>query len=155
MRDARAVRKAENAMARQSATPKSATPSRPRRKFTLQQANATLPLVKRIVGDIVRSHGAVTKLHKHVENATGKQQTEFQSELERTIERLQEFVDELAEIGCELKDFPSGLVDFIGRHQGRDVCLCWKLGEERIAHWHEIQTGFAGRQSITTLHETE
>ncbi len=142
-------------MARQSATPKSATPSRPRRKFTLEQANSTLPLVKRIVADIVRSHGVVTKLHKQVESANGKAQQEFQSELERTIERLQEYVDELAEIGCELKDFPSGLVDFIGRHQGRDVCLCWKLGEEKIGHWHEVQTGFAGRQSITTLNETE
>src|SRR6266550_4203505 len=140
-------------MARQSATPKSATPSRPRRRFTLQQANSTLPLVKRIVADIVRYHGSVTKLHKRLEGATGKEQQELQTELEKTIESLQEYVDELSDVGCELKDFPSGLVDFIGRHQGRDVCLCWKLGEDRIQFWHELQTGVAGRQSITTLHE--
>jgi hypothetical protein len=142
-------------MARQSATPKPASPSRPRRKFTLDQANSTLPLVKRIVADIVQCHTNVSKLHKRLESVTGKEQQALQSELEKTIEALQEYVDELAEIGCELKDFPTGLVDFIGRHQGRDVCLCWKLGEDKIEFWHEMQTGVAGRQSITTLHESE
>ena len=46
-----------------------------------------------------------------------------------------------------------GLVDFIGRHQGRDVYLCWKLGEAAIAYWHELQTGFAGRQPVSSLQE--
>ena len=142
-------------MARQSATPKSATPSRPRRRFTLQQANSTLPLVKRIVADIVSFHGSVTKLHKQLESASGKEQQELQGQLERSVELLQQYVDELTEIGCELKDFPTGLVDFIGRHQGRDVCLCWKLGEDHIGFWHELQTGFSGRQNISTLRETE
>jgi hypothetical protein len=48
-----------------------------------------------------------------------------------------------------------GLVDFLGRHKGHDVCLCWKLGEDAIEFWHEIQTGFAGRQPISQLHEEE
>ena len=47
-------------------------------------------------------------------------------------ERGEELVDELNDVGVELKDYPSGLVDFVARHDGRDVYLCWKLGEERI-----------------------
>src|SRR3954468_21931048 len=82
----RRLRKAENAMARQSATPKPASPSRPRRKFTLDQANSTLPLVKRIVADIVHCHTNVSKLHKRLESVTGKEQQSLQSELEKTIE---------------------------------------------------------------------
>ena len=55
----------------------------------------------------------------------------------------------------ELKDYQTGLIDFIGRHEGRDVYLCWKLGEEQITHWHELNAGFAGRQPVETLKETE
>ena len=62
--------------------------------------------------------------------------------------KLEDFVDELAEIGCELKDYTLGLIDFIGRHQGRDVCLCWKLDEQRVEWWHEPEAGFAGRQPL-------
>ncbi len=69
--------------------------------------------------------------------------------------KLEDFVDELSEIGCELKDYQTGLIDFVGRHEGRDVYLCWKLGEERITHWHEVDTGFAGRQSVSKLRENE
>ena len=48
-----------------------------------------------------------------------------------------------------------GLIDFTGRHKGRDVCLCWKLGEETVGYWHEMDAGFAGRQPIATLREIE
>jgi len=62
-------------------------------------------------------------------------------------------VDELGSIGVELKDYESGLIDFPGRHQGRDIYLCWKLGEDKVTHWHELHSGYAGRQSTNTLEE--
>ena len=64
-------------------------------------------------------------------------------------------MDELHEIGCELKDYQMGLIDFTGRHQGRDICLCWKLGESAIAYWHETDSGFAGRKPVSMLEEQE
>ena len=112
--------------------------------------------VRRIVTDIVRTHTQVTKLHKRLESASAaKDQQPLQTELEQSVDHLQEYVDELSQVGCELKDFPTGLVDFIGRHQGRDVCLCWRLGEDKIEYWHELQSGFAGRQTIAILEETD
>jgi hypothetical protein len=69
------------------------------------------------------------------------------------IERLDDLVDELEDVGAQLKDHQSGLVDFVGRHEGRDVYLCWKLGEESIAYWHELDAGFAGRKPVSLLHE--
>ena len=70
------------------------------------------------------------------------------------IAKVEEFkMEELSDVGCELKDFRTGLVDFVGRHQGRDVCLCWKLGEDRIAFWHETSAGYAGRQPVSSLEE--
>ena len=82
-----------------------------------------------------------------------EQAARLQGELERMTHRLEDYMDELSEVGCELKDPHMGLIDFTGRHQGRDVCLCWKLGEERISHWHELEAGFAGRQPVSKLQE--
>jgi hypothetical protein len=137
-------------------TPRSVTPSRPRRRFTLQQANATLPLVRRIVADVVRIHGEAGKLQQQFEKVVGTaEQGAVQSRLEQAMHRLEDFVDELSEIGCELKDYQSGLIDFTGRHLGRDISLCWKLGEGDIAFWHETNTGFAGRKPVSLLRESD
>jgi hypothetical protein len=134
-------------------TPEPVSARRNARRFTLEQANKTLPLVKRVVADIVRSHSDITALQGNLETAKAAEQPAIQKQLTQSLERLQDYVDELSEIGCELKDFRIGLIDFIGRHDGRDVCLCWKLGEEKIGFWHEMKTGFAGRQPISTIRE--
>src|SRR5690348_18502544 len=115
-------------------TPRSVRPSRPRRRFTLEQANKSLPLVRRIVADIVRNHADAARLQQNLEKVAGsRDQKRVQDKLEQAMHRLEDYVDELSEVGCELKDYQLGLIDFTGRHQGRDVYLCWKLGEERIA----------------------
>ena len=129
-------------------------PSKSRRRFTLQQANKALPLVTRIVRDIVNTHERATQLQAKLEESTGRESA-LQSQLDSALEQLQDYVDELGSIGVELKDYESGLIDFPGRHQGRDIYLCWKLGEEKITHWHELHSGYAGRQSTSTLEEDE
>ena len=137
-------------------SPPSVTPSRPKRHFTLEQANKSLPLVSRIVTDIVKAHEAATSLQAKLETPIPNQEQQTtETELEKKLDRLQTLVDELGGIGCELKDYQTGLVDFVGRHQGRDIYLCWKLGEGKIAYWHELHTGFAGRQPVSVLEERE
>jgi hypothetical protein len=76
---------------------------------------------------------------------------QMESELESDVERLQAFVDELQQIGVELKDPLTGLVDFRTEINGREACLCWRLGEDEIRHWHELDAGFAGRQSLAEV----
>lgn len=135
-------------------TPRPVSPSLPKKRFTLAIANKTLPLVKRIVADIVAAHDHALTLQNKVERLRdGKDQVAAQKTLDTTLDRLQDLVDELTDVGCELKDYQTGLIDFIGRHQGRDVYLCWKLGEDKIAFWHEMNTGFAGRKPVSTLDE--
>ena len=137
----------------QSLTPQPVFPSRPRRHFTLEQANRSLALVKRIAADIVRMHTQVSEIQKKLKS--GRNQQQLQQELEGCMARFNDYTEELDEIGCELKDPASGLIDWVGRHKGHDVYLCWKLGEERITHWHELQAGFAGRQPVSSLVESE
>jgi hypothetical protein len=71
-----------------------------------------------------------------------------QRNLARQIQTLQALVNELNAFGCELKDADSGLIDFLSLRNGREIYLCWRLGEERINYWHYLDAGFAGRQPL-------
>ncbi len=135
-------------------TPRPLKPSKSTKRFTLAEANRSLPLVRRIVTDVVKTHEQVVTLQAAVVMAKPKDQPGMQAKLDHAIEHLQDYVDELQGVGCDLKDYQIGLVDFTGRHQGHDVCLCWKLGEDNVGYWHEIQTGFAGRQPVSVLEES-
>ena len=57
-------------------------------------------------------------------------------------------VAELNALGVEIKGLDVGLVDFPGEMEGRPVYLCWRYGEPSVSHWHELETGFSGRQPI-------
>ncbi len=61
---------------------------------------------------------------------------------------LREIFERIEQIGVLIKDLDIGLIDFLTRYQGREVCLCWKLGEERIRFWHGTDEGYAGRKPI-------
>jgi hypothetical protein len=137
-------------------TPRRVSPSLPKKRFTLAQAEKSLPLVKRIVTDIVTTHELAVHMQSKIEQTNdAKEQTASQRQLDSSLDRLQDLVDELTDVGCELKDYQTGLIDFVGRHQGRDVYLCWKLGEDKILYWHELNTGFSGRKPIALLEEAE
>lgn len=140
-------------MAANSSSSSSVKRPRPaRRRFTLDEANRTLPLVRRIVRDIVAVYDEAQQVHRQLESRPDAHvRARLESELERKLSRLQSLVDELQQVGAELKDFRLGLVDFVSRHTGRDIYLCWKLGEESIQAWHELDAGFAGRQPISAL----
>jgi hypothetical protein len=70
------------------------------------------------------------------------------SEFERTQNSMLEYVNELEELGVELKDDLTGLVDFRSLLDGREVYLCWRLGEPEVGYWHELNAGVAGRNKL-------
>ena len=61
---------------------------------------------------------------------------------------LKEAFEKVSEIGAQVKDLDIGLIDFMTRYRGSDVCLCWKLGEDAIRFWHGADEGFQGRKPI-------
>ncbi|TMF04564.1 MAG: DUF2203 family protein [Chloroflexi bacterium] len=71
-----------------------------------------------------------------------------QEGLEQAVAALNGLGEQISELGCELKDIDQGLIDFRTEMDGKEVYLCWKLGEERVEWWHELDTGFAGRQPL-------
>ena len=127
----------------------------PTKLFTPQQANAMLPLVRAIVGDLVSLSQQVYERHQRLKRLTTGRElgddpyteelVEMERELDRDGERIRGFAKELEELGVELKDPFTGLVDFPWERDGRTVYLCWQFDEPTVAHWHELDAGFAGR----------
>lgn len=124
--------------------------------FTVDQANRTLPLVRRIVEDIVREHlrwhEVLVELELLVSGARADKPDPRAAAAERTLQAIardiDEFQDELSALGIQLKDRRLGLVDFPSEMDGRRVLLCWRLGEASVQYWHDEQSGYEGRQPL-------
>jgi hypothetical protein len=71
-----------------------------------------------------------------------------QEGLARAAGEVNRLVEQVHDLGCELKGIEEGLIDFRAEMDGREVYLCWKLGEDAVTWWHELDTGFAGRQPL-------
>lgn len=121
------------------------------RVFSIEKANRTLPLVRRIVQDVVATCGELRSLRDQLADSMDKNAVE--REMEGQSRRLEQLHNELVGIGCVLKDPDIGLVDFPGRYRSRDILLCWKLGEEKVAYWHELHAGASGRHLVSELEE--
>src|SRR5262249_54391445 len=148
------IRLSERGIAMAVAKPPSA-----KKYFTPASANATLPLVRAIVRDVTelarelrerheRLSGVLSGKRAALSEAHQEELQQAQREVERGQERMHEYERELQQLGVELKDHYTGLIDFPCWMDGREVYLCWRLGEPEVAHWHEVNHGFAGRQRL-------
>lgn len=120
------------------------------RVFTVEEANAMLAdLAERLtrIRDARRIVIETARLvHERVEADGGGVAGEpAYFEAART---LRTEVEHLAEVDVVLRDPETGLVDFLGEVDGRRVWLCWRLGEDRVAHYHELDSGFVGRKPL-------
>ena len=113
--------------------------------FTPIEARKTLPLVKKIVKDILDTTKEIRLI---ADDLNGK--IENNPIVEKMVEDVNSFMAELEEIGCYYKDwnFTIGLIDFPAIINGKDVFLCWKSDEDDIIYYHDIEAGFAGRKLI-------
>ncbi len=113
--------------------------------FTPAEARRTLPLVKKIVKDILDTSREMRLL---AEELNGK--VESDPDIQKLGADIESFLSELEEIGCFFKDwnFTLGLVDFPSVIDNREVFLCWKSDEDDIRFYHDVQEGYAGRKPI-------
>jgi hypothetical protein len=127
------------------------------RFFTLSEANRTLPLVKRIVQDVAAFYPSWKDLVSRYELIAAEarpdwgespEQLALKAQIDDVARKINACLVELEQIGCEFKGFEEGLVDFHGKLDDREILWCWRMGEDRITHWHDLDAGFAGRQPI-------
>lgn len=113
--------------------------------FSPIEAKNTLPLVKKIVKDILETSREMRLLAEDI----GKD-VEDDERIKKMAANIDAFMRELEEIGCFFKDwnFNIGLVDFPGLIDGEEVYLCWKSDEDDIKYYHRLEEGFSGRKPI-------
>jgi hypothetical protein len=139
----------------------------PPRYFTLDEANRALPRIRDLLERLQRLAAEVATLNRTLQdggrsggvspgvsgngvhsNGSGNHAYAALTRAEDAQTAMRRLMEELESIGCEVRDVHTGLVDFRSIREGRAVYLCWRLGEEQIAYWHELDAGFAGRQPL-------
>ncbi len=122
------------------------------RYFRPHEANALLPILHPLVREAMEIAERVQALQPElwavIEKSVGNGGNPRLAQLVPDFERLHELLHQIQAMGVEVKDITVGLVDFPAWHEGRMVYLCWKYGESQVQFWHEVETGFAGRQPI-------
>ncbi len=125
--------------------------------YTVAEANASLPLVRAIVGDLVKlSRDVIERRHRlsllhgrtNRRDPYQEELAQIEEELQKDGRRLREYVDELRDLGIEPANGAEGLVDFPALVDGRKVFLCWKLGEPEVRYWHEPNAGYRQRHPL-------
>lgn len=130
------------------------------KRFTLAEAESLIPSVDRLLRQAVELKSgyanAARKMDSFQERIAlmggvivdrGKVQ-EARDRRDDAAASLRSLIEQVQELGCLIKDLDMGLVDFPTTFRGREVYLCWKLGEPSIAYWHGVDEGFAGRKAI-------
>jgi hypothetical protein len=128
--------------------------------FTLDEAQSLLPLLESLLkraiegkreAEVVES-GLLDLARRIYLNGGMRVDTAKvaaqRAEIEALMKRVRETVAEIDEIGVQVKDLETGLLDFPCRLDDQVVLLCWRMGEASIEHWHSVESGFQGRQPV-------
>ncbi len=128
--------------------------------FTLAQAQLRIPAVDHALRDALAQKSAYQSADSELNSALQKIRISggsvvrpgpilaLRARRDAAAAALKTALDTIEEAGALVKDLDIGLIDFLTLYHGREVCLCWKLGEDRIAFWHGPEEGFRGRKPI-------
>lgn len=129
------------------------------RILSLEEANRMLPLLDKIVRDlmgtwsqIIQKRTELELLEKSPESLRDAQRDEqiqeLKAELNRHIDKINGYIREVEDLGCFVEEFKRGIVNFPSLYVGRKVFLCWKPGDECVKHWHELDESYNERSKI-------
>lgn len=130
------------------------------RFFNLLEAEKLIPEVERLLRSLIRSKQEYEEaerelaLIKHRIALTGGMIAprdliaSLRARKDAAARALKSTLEQIQEMGCQLKDIETGLIDFPTLYREKEVYLCWKLGESGIGYWHHVEDGFRGRRPI-------
>jgi hypothetical protein len=130
------------------------------RTFTLEEAEILLPVLRSLLERAIKGKEEVQQFEEEFERFSSRiflnggtlvnipAYRERKRERDRALQRVKDAVAEIDSIGVQVKDLDIGLLDFPCEVEGEVILLCWKLGEEKITHWHGLEEGFKGRKPI-------
>jgi hypothetical protein len=125
--------------------------------YSVAEANALLPEITDLLRALQQQVAALaeieTELKEHRKliqsNGHGAETDGLGAQAHKLQERVRTGLERLHDLDIELKDLQMGLIDFYHEREGRLGYLCWRLGEPEVLFWHDLDTGFAGRQLLT------
>jgi len=122
------------------------------RVFTLAEAQSLLPRLRTLLEELSQEWKRMSELNPEIQkardNAPLNGYSKFGVEYVESVSHLMSLIHEIKDMGVLLKDADKGLCDFPYIKGGRMVYLCWQLGEDAIRYWHDVETGFAGREPL-------
>ena len=130
------------------------------RTYTVDEANKELPRVRRIVAQIAELSALLPELedqariaeYESKRPAAGAEDRDRHQQARDAASgaelEMLKAVASLNGMGIQLKGPLEGLIDFPSYRDGELIELCWKLGEEKVEHWHRIGEGFSGRRKL-------
>jgi hypothetical protein len=119
------------------------------REFSVEEANEQLPSLAEALQEIQEARETILAGAEHIRrSASSDGGGGISQQYWDALTAMRKRLEGLAEQGIILRDAESGLVDFPSRRDGREVFLCWRLGEDRVGFWHPPETGFSGRRPL-------
>jgi hypothetical protein len=121
----------------------------PERRFTREEAQAMLPDLREALARMREARQVILRSAERVQasvagNGGGPEGQEYSE----AVSLLRTEVERISGHGIILRDVESGLVDFPSEREGKLVYLCWRLGEDQLGFWHDVDTGFPGRRPL-------
>ncbi len=124
----------------------------PARYFTVEEANALLPEIKPLMARLLERRAKVATMQNELAGILNGDLSDVggrtASDMVQDFAAIERLVMKVRAYGCVVKDLNVGLLDFLSERNGREVYLCWRYGEPRIEYYHELHTGFAGRERL-------
>jgi hypothetical protein len=119
------------------------------RVYSVEEANALLPDLHRTLGAMQEARrvviGSAERVRRAVKgNGGGTESGEYSD----ALALLKRETERLSGMGVVVRDIERGLVDFPAQREGKDMFLCWQLGEPSVQFWHPVDTGFSGRRPL-------
>jgi hypothetical protein len=121
--------------------------------YDIDAANARLAEMREILGLLRDQRAELIRLRdlSHDDDADEDERRRLRLRMQGIIDQMQAAVVQIDRWGITLRDIQTGLIDFPALVNGRQVCLCWRLGEDEVGWWHELSAGLAGRQELADL----
>lgn len=134
--------------------------------FTPAEANQQIPMLEDTFSRLLQLNAQLKPTYRRLDEAGfAPRDEDFEiapagapndvigelSTLRALFDATRDTIDGLADAGCVVKHIENGLVDWYALKDGREVYLCWKLGEKTVGYWHELDTGFSSRQPISSF----
>lgn len=120
--------------------------------FTLAEANALIPIISPLMGQLVQQQAQLAHRYQQLGDVLDRAWQNVASPTTNALVQdftcIESLVSQIRAHGCRVTDINVGLVDFLTEINGREVFLCWKYGESHITHYHNLESGFAGRQPL-------